>query len=315
MIFVNTDMLVKTRPKKLKSGKIKDYAGWYAMFAIPLIGFFVFNLYPILWSIHKAFYFYDGSLTGMRFTGLENFRALFRDTSYWTAWLGTLKYVVLKIPFEMILAMSLALLLNKGLKGSGFFRSIYYLPNVISIAIIGVVFMNMFDFFGFINGVLTKIGIIAQPINWFEKEWSSWVVIILSSIWNTFGINVMYFLAALANVPADVYEAATIDGASKTTVFFKITLPLMGRVLQTIFLLSINGSMLVNDLILVTTNGAPGGKTYSIMAYVTSKFVPGFADAGVNIGYGAAAGTMMAIIMASVAFIYLKLSKKLGETY
>lgn len=308
-------MNIETRPKKLKSREIKDCAGWYAMIAIPLIGFFVFNLYPILWSIQKAFYFYDGSLSSMRFIGLENFKALFKDASYWTAWVGTLKYVILKIPFEMILAMSLALLLNKRLKGSGFFRSLYYLPNVIGVAIIGVVFMNMFDYFGFINGLLMKFGILEQPINWFEKEWSSWFVIILSSIWNTFGINVMYFLAALANVPTDVYEAAAIDGASKTTAFFKITLPLMGRVLQTIFLLSINGSMLVNDLILVTTNGAPAGKTYSIMAYVTSKFTPGFADAGVNIGYGAAAGTLMAIIMALVAFIYLKLSKKLGETY
>ena len=90
---------------------------------------------------------------------------------------------------------------------------------------------------------------------------------------------------------------------------------MMGPVLQTILLLSINGTLLTNDLILVTTGGAPAGKTYSIAAYVTSKFVPGFADAAVNIGYGAASAVIMAIILAVVALIYNTLSKKLNDIY
>ena len=299
-----------------RKSHIKEYGVWYAMIAIPLIGFFVFSLYPIMWSVQKAFYFYDGSKSTMRFIGLENFVTLFtKDATYWTAWLTTFKFAILKIPFEMSIAMVLALILHRKLKGSGLFRSIYYMPNVISVAIIGVVFSNMFDYFGFINGLLMKYNIISENINWFEGAGTSMFVLVVASIWNTFGLNVMYLLVALSNIPEELYESASLDGSSKLHTFFKITLPMMGPVLQTILLLSINGTLLTNDLILVTTGGAPAGKTYSIAAYVTSKFVPGFADAAVNIGYGAASAVIMAIILAVVALIYNTLSKKLNDIY
>ncbi len=299
-----------------RKSHIKEYGVWYAMIAIPLIGFFVFSLYPIMWSVQKAYYFYDGSKSTMRFIGLENFVTLFtKDATYWTAWLTTFKFAILKIPFEMSIAMVLALILHRKLKGSGLFRSIYYMPNVISVAIIGVVFSNMFDYFGFINGLLMKYNIISENINWFESVGTSMFVLVVASVWNTFGLNVMYLLVALSNIPEELYESAALDGSSKIRTFFKITLPMMGPVLQTILLLSINGTLLTNDLILVTTGGAPAGKTYSIAAYVTSKFVPGFADSAVNIGYGAASAVIMAIILAVVALIYNTLSKKLNDIY
>ena len=296
--------------------RLKEYGVWYAMIAIPLIGFFVFSLYPILWAVQKSWHFYDGSMSTMRFIGWENFITLFtQDDAYWSAWLTTVKFALLKIPFEMVIAMGLALILHKKLRGSGFFRSVYYMPSVISVAIIGVVFANMFDYFGFINGVLMKYNIISENINWFEKSWTSMFVLITASIWNTFGVNVMYFLVALSNIPKELYEAADIDGASKWRAFFKITVPMMGPVLQTILLLSINGTLMTNDLILVTTGGAPGGKTYSIAAYVTSKFIPGFADGVVNIGYGSASAVVMAIMLAVISVIYSKLSNKLNNIY
>lgn len=296
--------------------RIREYGVWYAMIAIPLIGFLVFSLYPILWAVQKAWFFYDGSISTMRYVGFDNFVTLFtKDSTYWTAWFTTFKFAFLKIPFEMVIAMGLALMLHRKLPGSGFFRSIYYMPSVISVAIIGVVFANMFDFFGFINGILMKYNIISENINWFEKAGSSMFVLVTASVWNTFGINVMYFLVALSNIDKELFEAAEIDGSSKARTFFSITLPMMGPVLQTILLLSINGTLLTNDLILVTTGGAPAGKTYSIAAYVTSKFVPGFAEGSVNIGYGAACAIVMAVLMAAIAGIYSKISKKLNNIY
>lgn len=306
----------KSQSSLKRKNKMKEYAVWYAMIAIPLIGFFVFSLYPILWSVQKAWYFYDGSKATLRFVGWENFITLFtQDSTYWTAWLTTIKFALLKIPVEMSIAMVLALILHKNLKGKGFFRSIYYMPNVISVAIIGVVFANMFDYFGFINGVLMKFGIITENINWFENAGTAMFVLVAASVWNTFGVNVMYLLAALSNIPNELYESASLDGASKLRTFFSITLPMMGPVLQTILLLSINGTLLTNDLILVTTGGAPAGKTYSIAAYVTSKFIPGFAEGVVNIGYGAASAVVMGILMAVIAGIYSSLSKKLNNIY
>jgi ABC-type sugar transport system permease subunit len=311
----NVQIVVK-RKKGINTYRLKEYAAWYAMLAMPLIGFLVFNVYPIVWAMQKAWYYYDGALSTMRFVGWSNFiDVLTKDSTYWMAWLTTIRFTLLKIPLEMILAMLIALILHKKLKGCGFFRSVYYMPSVISIAVIGVVFANMFDFFGFVNGVLMKIGIINEGINWFDNSNGAMFVLVMASIWNTFGINVMYLLAALSNIPEEVYESASLDGASKSRIFFQITLPLMGPVLQTILLLSINGTLLVNDLVLVTTNGAPAGETYTIMAYVTSKFIPGFVTGPVNIGYGAAAAIIMGLIMAVISAIYFKLSNKLSNIY
>ena len=209
--------------------------------------------------------------------------------------------------------MFIAVLLNRRIKGSSFFRAIFYMPNILSFAVIGVIFSGMFNYFGFINGLVKSLGL--EPVNWFANPGTALAVLVLASVWNTMGVNAMYFLAALQNVPEELYESAKLDGASKATVFFKITLPLMGPVLATILLLSINGTLQVNDLVIVTTNGAPAGKTYSVMAYMLSRFIPGFATTTVNIGYGCATAVVSSVIFILVAVVYTRLSKKFSDIY
>ena len=119
----------------------------------------------------------------------------------------------------------------------------------------------------------------------------------------------------MQNIPEDLYESAKLEGAGRFTTFFKITLPMMAPVLQTILLLSINGTLHINDLILVTTNGAPAGKTYSVMAYVVSKFIPGFVTETVNIGYGCATALVTSAIFILIGVGYSKLTKKMSEIY
>ena len=305
----------KIQHKKVSSYKRKQFAMWYVFLAIPIIGFFVFTLYPMLWAVIKAWFYYNGSKSAQRFVGWDNFKTLFTDKTYWNSWLVTLKFAVGKLPIELSLAMILALILNKRIKMTGFYRSVFYLPSIISVAVIGVIFANMFDYFGFINAILIKVGLSQTGIDWFSNEHTALFALITASVWNTFGINVMYFLAALKNVPEELYESAYLDGANKPRVFFQITLPLMGPVLQTILLLSLNGTLQTNDLILATTNGAPAGKTYTVMSYVVSKFIPGFAEQKVNIGYGCATALITAAILMIIALSYSKLSKKLADIY
>ena len=285
----------------------------YLMLLLPIIGFCVFTIYPVAWTFRWSLYSYSGIPSQARFIGFDNFKTILtEDFTYWKMWLNTLIYGIYKIPIEMIIAMLAALFLNKKIKGKGGFRAIYFLPNVISVAIIGLIFSNMFSPFGIVNSMLEKMGIIAEPINWFSTKARAMSVLVIASIWNTFGINVMYFLAALSNVSEDIYEAAEIDGAGKITTFFKITIPLITPVMQTIFLLSLIGTLGVNDIILVLTGGAPGGETFSVMSYVTRKFVPGFAtDTVLPLGYGCAMSLMTTIILTSVALIYNKLSSRL----
>ena len=290
-----------------------EIISWYLLIIIPIIGFFALKLYPMLWTASKAWYYYDGAKATMRYVGLDNFKTLFSDKTYWNSWLVTLKFAVYKLPLELPLAMLIALMLDKKLKGSSLFRAIYYMPHILSFAIIGVIFSGMFDYFGFINGLLKKMGF--SQVNWFAESGPALAVLVIASTWNSFGVNAMYFLAALQNIPKDLYESAYLDGASKATVFFKITLPLMGPVLSTILLLSINGTLQVNDLVLVTTNGAPAGKTYSVMAYMISRFIPGFATGSVNIGYGCATAIISSVLYILIAVVYTRLSKKLSDIY
>ena len=121
----------------------------YAMLLTQIIGFFVFTLYPLLWAAHKAWHYYDGIGANTRFIGWENFIRIFtEDATYWSTWISTFKFALMKMPIELPLALFLAVLLNKKLKGSGFYRTMYFMPCVISVAIIGLIFGNMFDYFG-----------------------------------------------------------------------------------------------------------------------------------------------------------------------
>ncbi len=291
----------------------------YLLLALPIIGFLVFTIYPILWTFRWSFFYYNQVPSQTRFIGLDNFITMFtQDFTYLKAWGNTLLFAVCKIPLEISLAVLLAVILNTKIKGSNFFRTIYYLPNVISMAIIGLIFSNIFQHFGIVNETLIKLGITEQAVGWFDTKIGAYFVLVIASTWNSFGINTMYVLAALTNVPDDVYEAAAIDGASRLQTFFKITLPLILPTFQTILLLSIIGTLGINDLILVLTGGAPGGKTMTVMAYLTKKFVPGFTTdtvANLPLGYGCAMSLCTTIIFAVIAILYNKLSGKMKEVY
>ena len=317
----------RTSLKERKSLSVSTQC--YLLIGLQIIGFFVFTIYPILWAARKAWYFYDGY--NEIFVGWDNFKTIFSSDSgaveYWKTWLTTFRFTVYKTFVEIPVALLLATLLSKRLRGSDFFRSMFYLPNVISVAIIGVMFSNLFQYFGVMNGIFVKVGDLLmkwhlrstpiQPVDWFANKNSAMAVLVIGSTWQTFGINVLYFCAALNNVPKDVYEAATVDGAGSLRQFFKITMPMIAPVFSTLMLLSINGTLHTSDFILVMTGGQPGTSTHTVGSYMISKFVPGFADASsvTNIGYGCALAIVTSVIYSSIAVIYLKATKKLKNIY
>ncbi len=289
----------------------------YLMISMQIIGLLVVTIYPICWAIRLAWYYYDGVISTTRFVGFQNFITIFtKDTVYWKSWLTTIKFTLMKLPIELPFAMCIALLLNAKIKAKSFFRSVFFLPTLIGSAIIGVIFFSLFDYFGIMNSLLIKLGVISSSIDWFAEPATAMIVLVIGSVWSTFGSNVLYFLAALKNIPAELYESAEIDGASKFVVFFKITLPMMAPILQMILLLSINGTLHVGDFVLVMTGGGPSGSTHTVMSYIINAFVPGFAtDQLINIGYGCALSLITSIFMTIIAVIYMKMSKKLSNMY
>lgn len=301
------------KKRKIKKAQIQCYI----ILFIPIIGFLAFYLYPLLWAARWSFFDYNGLPSSVRFVGIRNFIEIFtKDDSYWESWLVTLKFAIYKIPLEIPLALFIALLLSKDkLKGAGFFRAVFYLPCVISAAIVGVMFTNLFSYFGTINALLKNAGVINSSIDWFSDRETSMMVMVLSHTWMSFGTNVLFFIAALSNVPKDLYEAAELDGAGKIKKFFKVTLPVILPTFKIILLLSINGTLHIGDFVIALTNGAPSGETYTVGAYLINAFVPGFATGLPNIGYGSALSLITSAIYCVIAIFYMKLTKKMSNVY
>lgn len=307
---------MKDNGKKNKlSKRTKNDIQSYIMLSPQIIGFLLFSIFPLIWAIRLSWFSYNGIAEQTRFVGWENFVTLMSDTSYWSSLANTFLFFLMKLPFEIPVAMFLAVLLSKKLRGAGFFRAMYYMPHVISVAITALVFTNMFSYFGFINGWLQNLHISELPIEWFGTKFKAMFVLVLADTWRSFGVNVMYFMAAIQNVPEDVYEAAKIDGAGKLTTFFRITLPLIAPVMQVILMMSVIGTLGTNELVLVLTNGAPGGTTHTVKSYIFQNYAPGMADMNVNIGYGCAMSLVTGLILAAITLTYMKFSEKMKSIY
>ena len=289
----------------------------YLMLSLPIIGFLVFYVYPISWVFRWSFYNYNQIPSYTKFVGWDNFKALFTtDLSYFKSWLTTFEFVLMKVPFEMILVTFISVVLYKSTKFSAFFRTMYFLPHIISTAVVGLIFSNMFSFYGIINGWLLKAGVIEQGVVWFNSKPMAMIILVLASTWQSLGINILYMLAALTNVPKEIYEAAEIDGANRFTEFFKITLPLIAPVFQRILLLALLGTLSTGEFIIVLTNGAPANSTLTVMAYLTKKFLPGFADSATPaIGYGCAMSAITTILFAVIGLTFNRLTTKLADKY
>ncbi len=291
----------------------KDSTQAVLMLAPMLVGFLLFTYVPILYILRYAFY----NSNGFRetFIGMANFSRLFSDSAYWNSILNTFILTFGKLAVEIPLALLLAVLLNRGRKGTGIFRITFFMPTVISAAISGLIFSLMFaSFNGTVNGILQTAGVISQPISWFSQKGTALFVIGFASVWNNFGINMIFFLMALQSVPQELYECADLDGANAIQRFFKITLPMIGPTFQVVLLNAIVGSMKMADIVLSTTNGQPGGKTEVVMTYVFKYFF-GYDGRAIEIGYASSMALVTAVILALTSFIYMRSTKKLGNSF
>lgn len=279
------------------------------------LGFLMFVVYPILWVIRWAWFQYDG-YTDPVFVGLDNFvRAFTRDPMYWSSLWNTFLIAMLKVVIEIPLAVVLAALLNGKIRGSAVFRVSYFLPSMLSVAVVGLIFSIMFSAYnGIINAILRSLGLISRNINFLGVKNNAIFVIILVSLWTTFGLNMIYFIMGLQNISNTLYESASIDGANGIQQFFYITVPLLSPVLQMVIMLSVLGTMRMTDLILVLTNGAPGGTTEVVMTYIFKYFFQyGDSQTQAQYGYASAMAVITAIFLGILTFIYLYMSKKMKE--
>lgn len=261
--------MVRSRPGRGRFVWRSTAVGW--SFILPnFIGFAVLTLVPVVVLFYLAFT--DWNVFGVAdWVGAANFRRLIHDESFWTALTNTLYYTVFHIPLTLVAALGLALLLNRKLRGVAFFRTVAFFPYITSIVAAAQVWNMLFSpEYGPINAVLRGFGVDHPPGWTVSAHWSMPAVIIVGT-WREMGYYMLIFLAGLQTIPAQLYEAARVDGANAWHRFWSVTLPCLRPTTFFVVVMLTIGSFKVFDLILLLTNGGPGQSTLVLSQYIYQK--------------------------------------------
>ncbi|MBO0993145.1 carbohydrate ABC transporter permease [Bacillus sp. SD088] len=287
---------------------IKDNKNAF-LFMFPFVFvFLIFNIYPILLTFYYSLTDYTGmgGIGNANFIGAENYARLIGDGYFYSALGNTLKIWGLNFIVQMGIALGLALLFSDirlKLKGVGLFRALFYLPNIITIASVALLFNILLDWnYGALNQMLLSLGIIDSPINWLNNPTyaQSWVALIGAWMW--FGNSFIILLAGISGISKDYYEAALIDGANWWQSFTNVTLPQLKPVLLYVLITSIIGGLQIFDLpmLLTDTRGAPDGALNTMVLYLYNQSFKYN-----NFGYGAAIAYglfIITVIFSAVTF-------------
>ena len=292
----------------------KEVLQCYLMIAGTVLGMVLFVVIPLIWIIRWCAFSYKG-YGAVRFVGFNNFVRVFqRSDKYWLAVKNTFVFAFGKLLIEIPLALILAFVLTRKLRGRDFFRSVFFMPSMLSVAVIGVVFTYLFNHNqGVINSMIKVFG--GTGIKWFSDGTTAMIMLMIVSIWQNFGINMLFFMTGLQSIPPELYEAAAIDGASQTQQFLRITIPMLGPIMQMVLMNAILGSLKVTDLVLTLTNGKPSGKTEVMMTFIYKRFFGESGSSAMDYGYGSALTVVTAVILTIVTLMYLRATKKSSDIY
>lgn len=236
---------------------------WGWLFILPtMIGLIVLNIYPMVDTVRQSFYKTGDFGKGNIFVGLKNYEKVLGDTEVWQALWNTIKYAIVEVPLSVVIALLLAVLLNRKLKGRGLFRTILFLPMVVAPAAIAMVWKWLYNSnFGLINNLFHI------KVNWISDPNIAIFSIAVIGIWSVIGYNMVLFLAGLQEVPRDYYEAASLDGANWWQQLINITIPLISPTIFFVLVTRIIAALQVFDLIymMIDLNNPAWKKTESLV--------------------------------------------------
>ncbi|CAM5440274.1 sugar ABC transporter permease [Streptomyces mordarskii] len=252
------------------------------------------SVVPVLWSLLLSFQYSD-LLTPSVWVGWDNYRQLADDPQFAQAVRNTLVYTALYVPLSIGLGLALALVLNRRIRFSGLYRTLLFVPFVVSAAAQGVLFSFILDpEFGAANALLHRLGL--SPQGFLSDPAQALLVLVAISLWSGTGFCVVIYLAALQDVPRELIEAATLDGAERRYVLRHVTLPTIAPVSVFLLLWQTISALQVFDLVYVTTKGGPLGSTTVIVYFVWEQAFRNF-----TAGYGAAAAYVLGVALLVVA--------------
>lgn len=292
--------------RRQRGGRRQDDTRLALLFILPAtIGLVTFYFWPLLRGIWLSFTSWD-LLSPAEFIGLQNYRDMIVDPVFWNALKVTAWYVVINIGVQTVVALLLAVLMQR-LSRSTLLRSLVLAPYLVSNVVAALVFLWILDYqLGVGNQVLAWMGL--DRIGFFTSE--IWVIptIALVNVWRHMGYTALLIFAGLQTIPNTMYEAARVDGASETRMFFRITVPLLRPILGLVLIISVIGSFQVFDSVAVTTNGGPVDASRVLQLYIYDK-----AFAQFDFGYASALSVALLLLLMVVTYLQYRVTRA-GQT-
>ncbi|WP_431907842.1 carbohydrate ABC transporter permease [Micromonospora carbonacea] len=294
----------RARARHGAGGRIRQSEGLagYVFLSPWLVGLMAITAIPMLLSLYLSFTDYDilTPFSEVEWVGLANYERMFTsDPSYWHAVRVTLTFALVAVPLKLAAALGVALLLNRAWRGVGLFRSLFYLPSLLGGSVaLAIVWVNMFNRDGAFNSMLALFGIEGKPwVN--DPDWALETLMVLA-IWQ-FGAPMVIFLAGLKQVPTELYEAASVDGAGRWRQFRAVTLPMLSPVIFfNLVLETINGFQGFTAAF-VLSNGT-GGPVDSTLMYTLNLYIKGFTD--LEMGYASAMAWVFLIAIGVITAVF-----------
>lgn len=284
------------------------------LFILPyFLAFLVFQFYPIIYTVFLSFQ-RPLNLIEMEFAGLANYRRLFSTPIFFRAIANTWYIWLVNFIPQIVIAVFLAVVLSEGrFRGRETLRTLYFLPNLVTAASIGVLFAVLLDWrFGTLNQVLLGLGLLREPIHWLQIPRVAQGTVSLIQWWQWFGYTTIIFMAGLSAISEDLYEAAYIDGASRVQVFRLITLPLLRPTMLYVLVTSLIGGLQIFDIPRVLTNGrgAPDNALTTMVLYLYNQAFHFF-----NVGFAATVALFLFfMILVFSVILYVVMNREPGET-
>lgn len=278
-----------------------------ALFLAPaLILFLLFVVYPIFRSIYFSMYDWNGLGPAVDFVGLGNFKTILTDKVFIKALWNVLLIIVFSLGLQLPLALALAVLVGRNLPGRGLFRTIFFMPYVLSevnVAIMWMLLYNPDPDRGLLNAIVVLFGV--KPIGWLSSTDIVLLSVFVALTWKYFGFHMLLDLAGLQNIPLELEEAARIDGANSFQNFFYITLPLLGSTIRTSVYMSVLGSIQQFILVWIMTKGGPVNASETLSTYMYR-----FGFVRFELGYGSAVAIYMFLLCLIFSLIYQRLTRQ-----
>ena len=307
MLLVKNDSQIIIKHKKISKAIFRENMTGWLFLSFNLIGYIIFKLVPIIFSLYLSFCNWNmvSGLKGIKFAGLKNYIDLLTDNTFIKSLENTIIFALVSVPTSIFLALILAVIINDKIFGKNLVRLSFYIPNIVSMAAISIVWAVLYmPTFGPINTLLRSIGLTHPPAWLSSTKWALPSIIIMS-IWQSVGYNAIILLAGLQGVPQTLYESADIDGANGFTKFFKVTLPMISPTMFFVLVISIMSSFQVFTPVNIMTQGGPGTSTTVLVYYIYKT-----AFTYSKIGYANAIGWILFLLVFGFTLLQWKFSNK-----